>query len=133
MVITWLDIYDTHIHLVDKQHRILVDMINDLDAAKGMENEPKLIGELFFKLVDYTKYHFAQEESLMQKIKYPKINEQINQHKVFISKIVEMLETIKRGDVNISEKMNEFLKNWLIKHILGYDKELGKYYNIVTR
>jgi hemerythrin-like metal-binding protein len=67
----------------------------------------------------------------MIKIKYPKINEQIIQHKAFVNKIVEMLQTIKEG--NISEKMNNFLTNWLIKHILGYDKELGKYYNIVSR
>lgn len=131
MSIIWLDIYDTHIDIVDKQHRILVDMLNDLEAAKGNPNEYKLIGELFFKLVDYTKYHFTQEEELMIKIKYPKINEQVNQHKAFVNKIVEMLQTIKQG--NVSEKMNIFLTSWLIKHILGYDKELGKFYNIVTR
>jgi len=131
MPIIWLDIYDTHIDLVDEQHRILVDMINDLETAKGKENECKLIGELFFNLVDYTRYHFAQEEELMKKIKYPKINEQINQHKAFVSQILETLQTIKKG--NVSEKMDMFLTNWLIKHILGYDYELGKYYNIVTR
>ena len=59
MSIVWLNVYDTHIRVIDEQHRILVDMINDLAGATGKENESKLIRELFFKLVDYTKYHFT--------------------------------------------------------------------------
>jgi hemerythrin-like metal-binding protein len=133
MAIPWLDIYDTHIKIVDKQHRILVDMINDLEAARGKENESKLIGELFYKLVDYTKYHFEQEENMMRNLNYPKLNEQINQHKGFVNKIVEMLEEIKKQNYYMGEKMNLFLTNWLIKHILGHDKEFGKFYSIVSR
>jgi hemerythrin-like metal-binding protein len=133
MAIPWLDIYDTHIRLVDQQHRTLVDMMNDLEAARGTENETKLIGELFYKLVDYTKYHFAQEENLMKSLRYPKINEQINQHKGFVNKIVEMLEELKEKNFYMGEKMNLFLTNWLINHILGHDKEFGKFYNIVSK
>jgi hemerythrin len=51
MPIIWLDIYDTHIALVDKQHRVLVDMINDLEDAKEKPNEYKLIGDLFLNLL----------------------------------------------------------------------------------
>jgi hemerythrin-like metal-binding protein len=133
MAIPWLEIYDTHINLIDQQHRFLVDMMNDLDSARGTANESKIIGELFYKLVDYTKYHFEQEENLMKSLKYPKLSEQINQHKGFVNKIVEMLEDLKEHNFYMGEKMNSFLTNWLIKHILGYDKEFAKFYNIVSK
>jgi hemerythrin-like metal-binding protein len=133
MSITWLNVYDTHIRVIDDQHRILVDMINDLADATGKENESKLIRDLFFKLVDNTKYHFTQEENLMTSSNYPKIAEHIGQHKAFVNQIVEMLEKIKEGNANISEKLNMFLMKWLIKHILGYDKEFANFYRIVSR
>jgi hemerythrin-like metal-binding protein len=133
MAIAWMSVYDTNIRVVDEQHRRLVDMINDLETARGQENESKLIGELFFKLVDYTKYHFAQEENLMSGSNYPKINEHTNQHKEFVNKIVEMLKGIKEGNVNVTEKLSMFLMNWLIKHILGYDKEFANFYKVVSR
>lgn len=133
MSIPWLNVYDTHIRVIDQQHRILVDMINDLAYARGKENEPKLIRELFFKLVDYTKYHFAQEETLMQGSNYPKLAEHASQHKQFVDKIVEMLKTLKDGNPDISEKLTMFLMKWLIRHILGYDKEFANFYRIVSK
>jgi len=133
MPIKWMSVYDTHIKTVDEQHRVLVEMINDLQTARENNNEPKLIREIFFKLVDYTKYHFSQEESLMTTSNYPKLLEHSSQHKEFVNKIVEMLEGLKKGDVNISDKLNDFLMNWLIKHILGYDKEFANFYNVVSR
>jgi len=133
MPIKWMSVYDTHIKTVDEQHRVLVDMINDLETARANNNEPKLIREIFFKLVDYTKYHFSHEENLMASSNYPKLLEHSSQHKGFINKIVEMLEGLKKGDVNISDKLNEFLMSWLVKHILGYDKEFSNFYNIVAR
>ena len=133
MAITWLNVYDTHIRVVDEQHRRLLDMLNDLANAKGKENEPKLIRDIFFKLVDYTKYHFNTEEKLMSSANYPKLTEHTGQHKQFVEKIVLMLETIKEGVPNISDKLQLFLQEWLIKHILGYDKEFANFYKVVAR
>jgi hemerythrin-like metal-binding protein len=133
MTISWLNVYDTKIRVIDVQHRNLVDMINDLANAKGRGNENKLIRGLFFKLVDYTKYHFTTEEKLMSESHYPKIVEHTGQHEQFVNKIVEMLEAMKNDNAGISEKLNLFLMKWLIKHILGYDKEFAIFYRIVSR
>jgi hemerythrin-like metal-binding protein len=133
MSIIWLNVYDTHIKSIDEQHRKLVDMINDLENARGTENEYKLVGELFFKLVDYTQNHFSQEENLMSSANYPKLKEHQGQHKEFVNKIVDMLKSIKDGNVNINDKLNIFLMKWLINHILGYDKEFANFYRIVSR
>lgn len=134
MPISWLNVYDTNIKNIDEQHRKLVDMINVLETASGKDYEAKSLGELFFKIVDYTKYHFAYEEDLMKSSNYPKLNEHINQHKLFVQKIVEMLESMKKDNTaHVNEKLNLFLLNWLIKHILGYDKEFGNFYKIAAR
>jgi hemerythrin-like metal-binding protein len=132
MAISWLNVYDTNVRAIDLQHRKLVDMINDLESAKGSKNESKLLRDLFFKLVDYTKYHFTTEEKLMGDSNYPKLVEHTGQHKQFINKIVEMLEDIKEGNPKITEKLQTFLLKWLIKHILGYDKEFANFYRVAS-
>ena len=128
MPITWLNAFNTNIATVDQQHKKLVEMINNLEKAKGDENEIKIIGEIFYQLVDYTKYHFSYEENLMSSSSYPKLNEHFNQHKELVSQIVEMLEILKSGELIQNEKLTNILKDWLIQHILGYDKEFGQYY-----
>jgi hemerythrin-like metal-binding protein len=132
MSITWKTVYETNIKKIDEQHHKLVDMINNLETARGLVYESKLIRELFFILVDYTKYHFTEEETLMKNSKYPKLGEHSGQHKEFVNKIVEMLGAVKDGDPEISDKLQMFLMNWLVNHILGYDKEFANYYKIVT-
>ena len=89
--------------------------------------------DLFFKLVDYAKFHFAEEETLMKNSKYPKFGEHSGQHKEFVHKIVEMLGAVKEGDPEISDKLLKFLMSWLIDHILGYDKEFANYYKVMSR
>jgi len=106
MPITWLNVYNTHIKKIDQQHRKLVEMINNLETARGKTYESKLVRELFFNLVDYTKYHFSEEESLMKELHYPKLTEHTGQHKEFINKIVEMLEAVKEGELEISGKLH---------------------------
>jgi hemerythrin len=133
MAITWLNVYDTHIRIIDEQHRKLLDMLNDLATAKGNENEPKLIRDIFFKLVDYTKYHFTTEEKLMGNANYPKLIEHTGQHRQFVDRIVNMLEAIKDGTPNISDTLQMFLQDWLIQHILGNDKEFANFYKVVAR
>ena len=130
MAITWLNVYNTHISTVDQQHKKLVEIINNLERVKGKEDEEKIIGEIFYQLVDYTKYHFSYEENLMSSSHYPKLNEHFAQHKEFINQIVEMLETLKTGNLKLGEKLISILKDWLIQHILGSDKEFGMYYKI---
>jgi hemerythrin len=39
-----------------------------------------------------------------------------------------MLNVLKKGELEIGEKLTSALKNWLIKHILQHDKIFAKHY-----
>ncbi len=133
MSIDWLNVYNTGITKIDEQHKKLVKMINDLELAKGKENESQILREVFYQLVDYTHYHFAQEEMLMNEAEYPRITAHKQKHKDLIDQIVLMLESLKSGELVLGEKLMTMLKDWLITHILGYDKEFGLYYKTATK
>lgn len=66
-------------------------------------------------LIDYTKRHFAAEEALMQRSKYPGYPE----HKVFHDKltaqVVQFQSEFAAGKSTI--QLLQFLKDWLQHHI----------------
>ncbi len=127
MIIAWKKQYNTGIESVDNQHKKLVEMINSLEEAKGKENKDKIVHDIFYNLIDYTKYHFSEEEKLMGRMGYPHLNEHKAQHKVLVKQIVEILENLKEKKFDIGEKLNQMLYNWLIKHILDHDKQYVDY------
>lgn len=69
--IEWLKKYETTIDIIDEQHKGLVDLINNLRIANEENRGKEILRETIFKLVEYTKIHFNDEEKHMQKNYYP--------------------------------------------------------------
>lgn len=68
------DKYKTGIDLVDKEHRRLFEIIketNDLIQNDLLHDKYDEIMRLLVELKDYTQFHFADEEMLMEKMHYP--------------------------------------------------------------
>ncbi len=127
--ITWKNEYSVGIEAMDNDHKKLLSLINQLQTAvhyyTGKEFEQKALDEL----IDYTKTHFAREEQLMADNDFPDLEIHKLQHQQFIDKVNHLLkEYQKDSDVTMVDALN-FLKNWLVKHINGTDKEYGKMLN----
>lgn len=69
MAILWTDDLNTGIDVIDRQHRRIVDYINDLELAKAKQDR-EAVGKVLDELVDYTLSHFAFEESLQEEAGY---------------------------------------------------------------
>jgi hemerythrin-like metal-binding protein len=110
---------------IDEQHKMLVKMINDLDAAMRAgattKDDVVLLG-LFDGLVAYTFFHFDTELVLMQNGKYPGMDDHLKQHEFFVSKIAQAQEDFQNGKVNVSTELLNFLVEWLKNHIQKTDK-----------
>ena len=65
--ITWKSDYSVGNDIMDKQHQVLVEMINKMHEAmkvgRGGMKQEKLLREM----IDYSAMHFAAEEELMKK------------------------------------------------------------------
>lgn len=127
--LVWKDDYSVGIEAMDNDHKKLLHLINQLQTAvnyyTGREFEQKALDEL----VDYTKTHFKNEEELMAQHGFDDLEAHKLQHKQFIDKVNALVkEYEENADVTIVDALN-FLKNWLVKHINGTDKEYGKFLN----
>ncbi len=71
-------------------------------------------------LRDYTVYHFAFEEKLMQQANYPKLEEHREIHKDFVKAVKHFKERYEHGE-DITSELMRVLQVWLINHIENTD------------
>lgn len=126
--------YMVGIELIDNEHRRLFEIIADVDKLiheELLHDKYDEIMRLLGELKDYTEFHFEDEESLMERIHYPKLDIQRRAHSAFIERLVGInLSELDDMDDNQQEYLLElmaFLQNWLINHILRADKLIGEY------
>ncbi len=125
----WRKEFNLNVKEMDKQHRVLVGIISDLqDAVKNGEGKVKL-AEVLERLLAYTDKHFAAEEKLMKKHGYPGYNEHKSKHIKMRGKVLSLVKDYNDGRVTISFSVLTFLQNWLSKHILGTDMKYAAYLN----
>jgi len=106
---------------LDNDHKRLVEIIQSIGAYRPQSAD---IGHLFAELEDYTKYHFAREEKLMEDAKLPDITGHLEFHRDFIEWLhsVRYAMTMSRESRDILlESVDEYLQNWLTHHILETD------------
>ncbi len=128
------DKYMTGIELVDDEHRRLFEIIkdtNDVIHAELLHDKYDEIMRLLADLREYTEVHFHDEEELMKRIKYPKLDAQKRAHSAFVERLIEIdLSDLDAMDDNQQEYLTDliqFLLSWLSNHILGMDKQIGVY------
>lgn len=120
-LIEWSSKYHIGLKEIDDQHKVLVDIINRLYASFGSNNNKKEIKKNLKELVDYTVFHFGNEENYFKKFGYKDTPGHIEQHKKFVGKIEKFADEFEDGDSTVSLDIINFLKDWLINHILKND------------
>ena len=118
----WSDKFATGIELIDTQHRWLVNLANRLhDALNTAAPNRKEQGEILEGLMDYTMNHFIAEEELFQRFGYPDTVEHRDEHNRFTARVLDLLQRHEAGET-VEPEILDFLKGWLVGHILGSDQ-----------
>jgi hemerythrin-like metal-binding protein len=122
----WSDKLSVGVASIDAQHKKLVGMVNDLfDAMKGGRGREAL-AKILDGLAAYTVSHFAYEEQLFLKTGYPESAAHKKEHDDLTKKVLDIQAKMKSGvSFSLSMEVMEFLKAWLLNHIMGSDKKYG--------
>ena len=119
--VQWTPKLDLHVPMIDKQHRLLVDYINELYTAMAHNRTAAELQVILHKLRDYTATHFADEEKLFTATTYLGATEHVKIHRKFVAKLDEVEEQLNSGTATVSMDLLTFLKDWLVQHIMGTD------------
>ena len=127
--LSWSDEYSVGVEVLDQDHQRLLHLINNFQTAAHYNTGERFVRQALDELIDYTKTHFAREEQLMQENGYPDFEVHKLQHEQMIAKVGEEVERFERDPDGSVEELLSFLKEWLIHHIQGTDKEYGPHLN----
>jgi hemerythrin len=125
--VTWDDSLSVGIKDIDDDHKKLLGLINNLQNAVYYPTGERFERQALDELVDYTKYHFEREEQLMLKHDYADFAEHKLQHEKMIEEVVRYMEAYEKNAESTLEELTQFLKQWLIRHIKGTDKQYSAY------
>ncbi len=129
MFIEWNDAYKLGIPAVDTDHRQLIAALNRFfDHAQRGASAKQLAG-LLDELMVLTQAHFEREEGLLDHANYPDLSIHAAHH----MRLVEDMRHFRRdytdgvGVRDLTVDAAEFLRNWLLRHIVQEDL-VGKPY-----
>lgn len=127
--ITWEDSYSVNVALFDEHHRQLVKIINELDHAVHNNRGTQKLDLIFSKLIEYTQIHFDSEETILAQNRFPGLPQQKEEHARFVDNIKFMRQQYKAGNIGLDHQVLDFLRNWLIGHILQSDQQYSDFLN----
>lgn len=129
MTIPWNDNLSIGIALIDEQHQEIFARVNALLSASTGQAAQGKIGELFEFLDGYTRDHFTFEEEIQQRSGYPRYADHKKMHDGFRNTlgVLKLRHTENPDPHSLRAEVNQFVVDWLIKHISGEDQELAAY------
>jgi hemerythrin len=127
--VVWDDRYSVGVTLMDEQHKELLRETNELYKAcrEGDVAAEARFREVVKSTVDYVKTHFAQEEQIMERVKYPEFSNHKREHEVFVQKVLDEVKAFEEGKTFVPNNFVRFLRDWVLAHIALEDKKYGAF------
>jgi len=132
---TWQKDYEIGIEEIDIEHKAIIDnyekLYNYMKNGKGHEYYKEIVGFL----EEYIEGHFTHEEAFQERIGYDQRLEHEKYHSEFKEKIEQIIATHSEREVTNLDlvKINLFLKDWLLHHILVEDAKIGEFFEKIGK
>ena len=124
----WSDEFNVNIQEVDEQHKVLVDLLNQLHVAIQEKHGKATSRQILDRLAEYTRTHFVLEESLMRLTHYSGFEIHKQQHQDLMEQVQALQKKLDEENATITFELLHFLKTWLIQHINDSDKRFGAFF-----
>ncbi|WP_051340583.1 bacteriohemerythrin [Azospirillum halopraeferens] len=129
-LIAWDDKFSVGIREFDDAHKRLMELLNQLWDANEARHGAEVLGRILDELITYTAGHFAEEEALFRAWNYPVLHRHHDLHEKLKATVLDLKGKFGRdGAAVISDEAFDFLRDWLVKHILGEDMLYKSYFN----
>ena len=107
---------------IDRQHKILVGLINDVMVLKEDPTNMDRVNGLFDRLVFYAREHFMHEEILMEMFDYEGLVPHRKAHQEFLEKIDRIRSRSREDGKIIISEVSSYLYQWFTNHDQGMDR-----------
>ncbi|NOX64923.1 MAG: hemerythrin family protein [Chlorobi bacterium] len=124
--IKWSKAVELNIPILDKQHKKMVNLTNQLHKELEL-NKKTQIKKTLKLIVDELKNHFETEENLIDESKLPNFISHKLEHQRFYNKVSGLYQNIKAGKSNLTVDDLKSVKVWFFNHLDFKDKKLAEH------
>ena len=127
--VEWSDKYSIGVETVDKQHKGLLVLTNELYDACQIDNPAldKNFKDTLQKAISYANMHFGTEEKIMTQTQDPNLSAHLDEHNAFVKKILEGAANLEASPKSASEDFVRFLRDWILNHVANTDVKIGQH------
>ena len=120
----WTDDLAIGIDSIDEQHKVLFNLIDQLQDAMSRGESRSVLQDIFQGLITYTEKHFQFEEDIFNEIKYPDMEAHLAKHRQFVADMDDLRSQFTENtNFMIGVDVMKFLTDWLVSHIQGTDRQ----------
>ncbi len=124
---TWDSKYSVNIGEIDRQHRKLFELFNELYEAMQQGRGDAVIAKVLASVVDYTFYHFGYGEDLLHRYGYAEEMGHRAEHAKLAEQAKALAGKLQAGQGAVTMATLKFLCDWLNNHILGSDRKFAPF------
>ncbi|HBP37722.1 MAG TPA: hypothetical protein DD640_03085 [Clostridiales bacterium] len=117
----WKSVWDCGNQVIDTQHRQLTALANDLiDQSLQISDTDKLTQSLNILTEQITR-HFADEEKILEQIRYPDAAQHASRHRSLVRKMQRLNSGMQRSEPKPSAFFAFIMDEMLVGHLLTED------------
>lgn len=129
-ILNWSEEFSIGNEEIDLQHKKWFEIYNKAHE-KMMGNLPaenkKDIGrDALDEMIEYTRFHFKTEESLMETAGFSDIAHHKTIHRDFAKELGHMQHKLHSGEWVLNSEIIKTIENWLVGHIMNEDQKIFK-------
>lgn len=119
-LIKWNDSMSVGNEVMDRDHRALMGLINQL-ALENNRSDRIVLEHVLDELIGYAVAHFAREETYMAELGFKGLAAHRKHHQRLTREVQAIRAKFLRGTHAIGDEIRDFLALWLKRHILDED------------
>jgi hemerythrin len=122
----WTDELSVGVDVIDKDHKKLLSLLNEMNYIIDADviTNKGAIESVLSEIIDYTNYHFDREEMLMAACDYPELESHKQAHETLKGQGQRFMDNFNHDSTSFDPTVVRlFLRNWLVDHIMGMDKD----------
>jgi len=122
VLVEWSKDLETGVAFVDSDHKILINLLNQVNDCIVENEETTVIGSVLDALVEYTDYHFLREEKMMELSGYTGLEMHQTTHRILSGRVRAVYDDYQTSPWTVDPiEIRDFLQSWLVDHIMGSD------------
>lgn len=120
--ITWSKDLALGIDFIDADHRVLVELLNQVDACIAAREESATLGSALNALLEYARHHFRREELLLELCAFPDLARHRDEHTRLSAELADVNRRFAESpDAVEIEIARAFLHRWFVDHLRSHD------------